>query len=296
MLRSALPRELVLAIDWDSLLPTPASFVDAAMREHHADLLFTVRIGKRPVLLYVLCEHKSQPDADTAFQLLRYTVRIWEAWRREHRTGRLPAVLPFVLHHGNRRWSGASRLQARIDLRGIPPAAACALRGLMPDVGFVLDDLATQSEEQLERRSLSAIAWMSVLLMQHARGRSAATVEAAIARWQHIVAAALERHGQERLLVLWSYLFETTQARPERVVAALGGVLGAGPEINMITTADRLRMEGRVDVLLRLLARRFGPLPPEVEARVRKASTPDLDRWVDAVLTASTLAEVFATA
>jgi hypothetical protein len=64
-----------------------------------------------------------------------------------------------------------------------------------------------------------------------------------------------------------------------------------------MTTADRLRKEGRAegraDMLLRLLTRRFGPLPPEIETRVRGAAIDDLDRWADAVLTAATLAEVF---
>jgi Putative transposase, YhgA-like len=218
LLRSALPEAVAQAIAWDTLASAPGDFRDETLREHRADLLFTVEIGTQPAFLHVLCEHKSQRDADTALQLLRYAVRIWEAWRREHPTGLLPPILPFVLHHGDRPWSGAVRLQGRIDLRGIPPAAARAMCAVMPDIGFVLDDLATQSEEHLEARSLSTIAWLSVLLMQHVRGRPLAEVAHVIARWQHIVTDALHRHGQERLFVLWSYLFQTSENRPERIV------------------------------------------------------------------------------
>lgn len=49
-------------------------------------------------------------------------------------------------------------------MRGIPPAAARSLLCLMPDLGFVLDDLASESEEQLEARAMSAIATMSPTL------------------------------------------------------------------------------------------------------------------------------------
>jgi Domain of unknown function (DUF4351) len=74
-------------------------------------------------------------------------------------------------------------------------------------------------------------------------------------------------------------------------------------ETLMTSTADQLRQEGRregettgrADVLVRLLTRRFGPLPTGVETRVRSATIPDLDRWADNVLTAGTLDEVFAT-
>jgi predicted transposase YdaD len=41
----------------------------------------------------LLFEHQSSPDAAMPFRLLRYVVRIWERWRRDH-----PATttLPFV--------------------------------------------------------------------------------------------------------------------------------------------------------------------------------------------------------
>jgi hypothetical protein len=40
---------------------------------------------------------------------------------------------------------------------------AAFLRDLSPDMGFLLDDLATQSEADLAARSLSALAWITSL-------------------------------------------------------------------------------------------------------------------------------------
>ncbi len=51
-------------------------------------------------------------------------------------------------------------------------------------------------------------------------------------------------------------------------------------------------VEGRRLDLVKLLAKRFGSLPENVLARVTVAEEADLDRWLDRILTASTLAEV----
>ncbi|WP_437578585.1 DUF4351 domain-containing protein [Sorangium sp. So ce887] len=51
------------------------------------------------------------------------------------------------------------------------------------------------------------------------------------------------------------------------------------------------RREGLQHTLLRLLGARFGALPEDVAARVNSADIPQLDRWFDRVLTATTLAD-----
>jgi hypothetical protein len=46
-------------------------------------------------------------------------------------------------------------------------------------------------------------------------------------------------------------------------------------------------------ILAKQLSRRFGPLPPEVEVRLRDAGTDRLEAWSDALLDAATLDDVF---
>jgi hypothetical protein len=56
------------------------------------------------------------------------------------------------------------------------------------------------------------------------------------------------------------------------------------------------RMEGRSAVLLRQLAKRFGPDIPgsEVQERLRTAEPEQIDLWAERILDAKTLDEVFA--
>jgi len=51
---------------------------------------------------------------------------------------------------------------------------------------------------------------------------------------------------------------------------------------------------GRAELLLKLLALKFGKLPREVESMVNQASSEELELWAERVLTAGTLDEIFA--
>jgi hypothetical protein len=56
---------------------------------------------------------------------------------------------------------------------------------------------------------------------------------------------------------------------------------------------DEFRQEGERKVLLKQLAARFGPVPPDVKAQILAAKQPTLDRWALRVLTAPSLQAVF---
>ncbi len=91
----------------------------------NSDLLYSVAVGGRPTLLYLLFEHQSTVDPLMPFRLLRFLVRIWERWLglEENAGARiLPAVVPLVLYHGREPWSAATELAEIIDL----DAGVCA--------------------------------------------------------------------------------------------------------------------------------------------------------------------------
>ena len=52
--------------------------------------------------------------------------------------------------------------------------------------------------------------------------------------------------------------------------------------------------KGELNVLLRLLTRRFGLLDDATQLRLQQASLEELERWADNILDAESLDEVFA--
>jgi hypothetical protein len=109
-----------------------------------------------------------------------------------------------------------------------------------------------------------------------------------------------------------------TDVPPDRLAEVVARVVCKPVEESVMSTADKLRAEGRAqgraegraegkvegkaegkaegraEVLLRQLTARFGPLPGDLTARVRSASSDALDHWALRILDARSLAEAFA--
>ena len=303
LLRTALPTSIARAIDWRSLRRIDGTFVDKRLRRSHTDLLFTARIGKRRVLLYVLVEHKSTGDRITVLQVLGYLHAIWTRYHRDHpRAQLLPPILPFVLHHGKRRFESPTSLRALLDLRGVPPALAA----LQPDFRFVLDDLAGQTEAQLQQRVGSTFAQLALLSMQHLRGADPASAEAVLRGWAGLTERlAAARNGQDDLLTLFSYILQIGCLPASRVDTVLAEITPSSSH-TMLTTAQQIarrvtrengprwRQQGQSKLLLRLLEKKFGPLHKAVVARIRRAQSEQLEHWAEQILTAAKLDDVFA--
>ncbi|MDT8407308.1 MAG: DUF4351 domain-containing protein, partial [Methylococcales bacterium] len=53
------------------------------------------------------------------------------------------------------------------------------------------------------------------------------------------------------------------------------------------------KTEGQMQLLQRLLVKRFGPLPQDIEARIHAASSAQLEHWSERLFEVTTLAELF---
>jgi predicted transposase YdaD len=312
-LRLILPAEISALIDWPSLELCPGSFVDPQLAERHTDLLFTVRCAGRDARIYILFEHQSAPDRFMPFRLLRYIVRIWEAFLRDNPTAKhLPAIIPVVLHHSEHAggaWSGPTTLSGLIDLE---PAELASFASLIPELRFVLDDISRTNDADLRRRSLTASA--ALFLLRDAR--SGKNLLAGLKRWARVLAKIAEApSGLEALAALLEYALrvgEIPRQDLEKFVRQLGPVTTEA----FMTTAEMIakegeargeamgeargkaagraegKAEGKAELVLRQLTLRFGSLPEGVRARVRAATSEELDLLAERVLTAATVEEV----
>lgn len=304
LLRSTLPAAIAAAIDWRTLTRCDTKLSDAEGDGLYADVLFTVQARGQTAYVFLLLEHKSEQDPDTAYQLLRYVVRIWDRHRSEQeRAGLLPPILAVVLHHGRTPWSSARSLRELIDVGGFPEDLAAAVLDRQPDLTFHLDDLATQTEAQITARVSSLLARMALLCMQFLRGASDDAAEAALRRWHGLLARLYAAAGaQEAFLKLVEYIATITDLQRDRVRGIFAAVHPDAEQTYMkiygrlqrealALGEARGKAEGKAEILLRQLEARFGPLADESILRVHTASTADLDRWAVQLLAAQTLDE-----
>ncbi|MEO5731634.1 MAG: hypothetical protein ABI134_25115, partial [Byssovorax sp.] len=113
--------------------------------------------------------------------------------------------------------------------------------------------------------------------------------------------------ARDVLAIVLRYILETSQGEPATLRRLLAQQVGRKTAEEIMTTAERLRREGRQEgeargqvlgkqeILLRLLRQRFGSVPATTVARVVKAGAAELDRWADRVLLAESLDAVLGT-
>ncbi len=218
-----------------SLECTGESFVNAELRKYVSDLVYRARLRTgEDAFVYILFEHKSQPEPYVAFDLLRYMVRIWERSREEKGFRRFSPIVPIVFYHGKRRWYG------RTDFATLFPKIE-GFSKYVPSFEFCLYDLSRYSEEEIRGRVLSRII---LLLMKH-------IYEEDFGERFIRICGLLGELGRERdimdfLQTVLHYVGYATENINEEQMRA--GVKKALPETGdtiMPTIFERIRNEGR---------------------------------------------------
>lgn len=114
-----LPQRIVDAIELPTLEIVKDNFIDEELRQYFSDLLLRVKLKNGgEAFIYILLEHKSEPDEFVALQLLLYLARIWQPNLRE-RAKPLPLVFPVVFYHGEAEWNLSRELSALFDFTGL---------------------------------------------------------------------------------------------------------------------------------------------------------------------------------
>lgn len=302
-LRAVLPQEVSSRLAWDTLHLEPGSFVDPEFRDRHTDLLFSAdvrgRSGRR-ALVYVLLEHQSSPDPWMPLRLLRYIVRVWDAFLVAHpATDRLPAVIPMVLAHGDRRWNVPTEF---VDLVDIDDDAKAAVAPFIPSFRYALDDLARVTDEELLTRAINAYGRLALFFLQRAR-----TGRDFIGRflfWKSAIAELLAQpNGRASLVTLLRYHWLVAEEPgPEEIRQALENAAGPEAKEAFVTIAEMLKAEGRVEgeargraqAVVDLLEDRQIAVSDEMRARVLACRDVALLRsWLIRAATVRTAEELF---
>jgi predicted transposase YdaD len=314
LLKAILPGAIVALVDWGALELVKDSFIDPELRRSTADLLLSAPLAGKRALFYVLVEHKRDVEPLAIFQVSRYMHRIWDKVRRDDPgLAKLPPILPVLLCNTKTGWTAATRFEDVVD---IADAAREALLDHTPCFGALLVDLHPDKASDIADRWLTA--YGKVVLWALSVAGDDERFHAEIDRMRdayNAASAAPDGHGA--IFALLRYLCATHQKLGAKRIQKLLLALAEPQQKKVIMDVlDELRQEGREEgrtegraegrtegrteggarLLLKLLTKRFGPVPANTKAQVLAAKQPTLDRWAERLLTASSLQAVFRTA
>jgi predicted transposase/invertase (TIGR01784 family) len=238
-LKSALPAELTAEIDYSSIVSEKDSYVDSDLSAYFSDTVYSCRLKDEKIRLAFLFEHKSSPDYDLTFQLLRYLVKLWESTAKLKKP-RIP-VIPIVLYHGKESWKPG---YLSSQFKNLPDAA----KPFIPDFEYVFIDLSFYSDEAIKQQvfTLASLKVAMLIMKNISRPES---IEQHLTDILEIGKLYFqEKQGLNFLKAVINYIFKATEIETEKLINAFTCVSEKGKEIAM-TTAEKLRMEGRKEGL-----------------------------------------------
>jgi len=231
--KSHLPPQITSKIDWTSLTTLPGSFVKSSLQQVHSDLLFSVRMGQRETLLYLLFEHQSSPDPAMPLRLLGYITEIFTKHHKTHGLP-LPPVLPFVFHQGPESWNLSTAFE---DLFALPDELAANLLPFLPKFHHALLDLTRYDPDTGEHETRLRVV---LQLMKLARQKE-------LLRFFQWLAGFSAKDLPDSLLGLM--LLYALHSDSDLDAKKIYHTLSSNPELekNAMSVAEKLKAEGRVE-------------------------------------------------
>ena len=287
LLRQALPKGILKDLVLSEVHVRSESFVDQDLCEHATDLLVEVpTIPGEQAFIYVLVEHKAEPDPWVMLQLYRYIGQIWRRLHDENSSTRhLPLVVPLVVYHGRREWRQPLDFQSIVEVHSELEAQ------LVPSFRTLLYDMGTVNAPDLPagRRFLATI-----VALQTARDFAPALMRLLVRLLKHAPLSPQWRGFVESVLRYLLQALEPVQ-QPLLLQEIRRQHFHEG-EDRYMTIAESLKEEGiqqgalqdKQQVLIRQLNRKYGTNPEE-RARIQATTDAEaLDRALDAVVDADT--------
>ncbi|MBK8254879.1 MAG: Rpn family recombination-promoting nuclease/putative transposase [Polyangiaceae bacterium] len=309
-----LPKEVSTHVDWSTLTLVPGAFVDEALQSNYSDLLYSVKFQGKEGFIYVLWEHQSSPDRFLIFRELKYVVRFLDNWLVDHPNAtHLPIVIPVVLAHGRRPWTCPLSFE---DLLDIPAELKPAIIDYVPRFRVLLDDLYHETDEGLRSRSLSTLAAVTLWCLKNAFNTP--ELLRTVVHWRMLLRALhASNGGADWLQQIFLYITAVHEEPTETVLPALAKSLEVEENQTMATIQEQLiekgvkkgleqglaqgleqglekgLAQGQRATLYKQLQRKFGDRAEAVKGRIDAAAPAEVDTWLDRILFATTLDEVF---
>jgi hypothetical protein len=282
------PDEWLHSLDYATLEKVPGSYITEDFRSRADDIVWRVKVGGEWVYLYLLIEFQSTVDKYMALRMMVYQGLLYQDLIKRGdllADGRLPPLLPIVLYNGSQRWTAVTDV---FDL--IPPVHGL-VQQFKPQLKYLLIDENAYTDSELSSlKNLVA----TVFRIEHpATPETISQLLGLLNEW------LIDRPDLRRMFAIW---IRATLMRKEEYRIVL-------PELDdlqelKVMLSERLEewahgyeakgmQQGEALALQKLLTKRFGAVPVVVSGLISSASPEQVDVWLDRVLDAPTLDDLF---
>ncbi len=232
-IREYVSKEITRHMDFDTLEICKDTFIDKKLARYFSDVLYQIQYKGKPLLLYFLFEHKSVQERFISFQLLKYIVKIWEQYQKQHKEARyLPVIIPLVIYHGRKKWSLEENFISLFEETG-------GLEHYVPDFKYDLYDFSHIPDEKIKGAVLLRVILLTLKYAFDPR------LEDKLGEILKLFDQLSDKtQASEYLEALLRYLFDTRDFTPEHIRETVTKAIKEGGTI-MTTYNERLRQEGR---------------------------------------------------
>ena len=227
------PEKLVENLDLSSLTLDNTSYIDEDLSENFSDLVYNCLYkGKTSLKISLLFEHKSYQVDYPHLQLIKYMLKIWESRIKQKK--QLMPVIPVVFYHGKQKWVYKQFGEYFEDTDDF-------LKKSVPDFEYLLTDLSTYSEKEIERLFRLVSVRLSMLLMKNIYDDTLPEKLFNIfVDIDHILGS---EEGEKFLIAAILYLLYSFEIDKNKLFDTLNTISVKGGNIAM-TTATKLLKEG----------------------------------------------------
>jgi len=295
LLRAFLPYDWAGQLDVSALERINASYVSRSGAPRHDDMVWRLRAGGESVYVYLLLEFQSFSDRWMALRMQVYVGLLYQDLIKRHklgRSGKLPPVLPIVLYGGRRPWTASSSLSALL----LP--APEGLAWLQPEQQYLLVDHHRVPAYPPVARNLVA----SLFSLRRCRSKQRCIdLVRALGAWLQAEHNQLLRESLSSWIArCLRHKLQPGELKTKETAIMKDKEFDSWEEC-IIDEAMHGREEGREEgrdealraLLLSLLSKRAGDIPPAWEERIAASSLAELQGWVEDLFDGATPRDLF---
>jgi predicted transposase/invertase (TIGR01784 family) len=292
-----LPDDIKQSLNLEKLKLCPKSFIDKDLQFSESDILYKTQIGNKTAFLYLLAEHQSSPDKLMPFRVIKYMAGIWTDYLKQNKEKKLPLIYPLVFYHGKEPYTDSKDIK---DLISAP-------RALIDTILFKPFQLInTQELNDDELKNLHGMGAMA-FFMKHIYDPDFLP---SLNEIMYTLKTLEKNDYTELVITLLNYVLNSaqnlnvkkfTQTVKEKLSEVTGDNIMTGAEQLIQEGLQRGLYQGKLEgflqcgheVLLRLLKRKFGPVPTHYRQLTEHANEIQIVEWSENLIDAKTIDEVF---